>query len=479
MSLILLAVIAATPQLGLKAASFHHHNRASQPEDTWYIWCRDEKSVEVSDYVLNTAMNRAGYPLKSEKYPMPDGGTLLVLDLDQWLPETAHRINFEQIMAQYQDKTFYVYSNPGEVRIRQLPFKHGGHTYNQLTFKVPIPEINPALLKVAPGAAIWKNGLQQPIVEAEQFFSQCLREFYYKFKGYDTLVGTERKRLTQDEFLGLYGVDLEISDKLGGTEFVGMNVSGVTNKPRRGVFAYGRATKVSAGLPLAVVTQDISDDDVDVDQHPLLNLLDFQFAATEILVVEPAGTIAYAIFDANGVLQDEVPPNIARDHTIPAPFTDRLRPALSCIICHAPFNQWQPMPNEVQLVLPTVDFLNERERHKLFSLYSGDLGPALERARDDHEKMTIRMVNFSLPGSGYAKRVGETLKEVTYRYFYSNVDAKEAMRTLGSDKEFKEVFQTVGLIHPTILYLLEGRSVTRTDWERVYPSALAELLGKK
>lgn len=490
---------------------------ATDPEQAahvWYVWIRDSEDrefIDGYDYVLNTGTSRARFPLRTAQIAGGAAGTLLRLDLREWLPDRVAMSNFLQLIEQYADPHFYV---EGEVTEKILPASgttSTGQKIDKLTFRFPEISFSPAILAMAgEEATILQEvtGLTVPIVEAERWLVISLRTLqgglYYKLQGYDAIVGNERKRLNQTEWLALFGASELESERLGGEEYVGMWRSNVTGKPRRAKFIYGTGTRPSVGLPLVVITQDGDDEQLNTDEHPIYSLFDFEFAATEILAVRPNGAIAYGLFAANGDLQDSAPDNVVKDHEIPRPHTARLESAIACIRCHGDQNQWKPMPNQVKSLLSLnsggtklevlADFSNgksaEEVSNQLQALYSGDLTLPLQLARDATEFATIRMVGWKLPADGYAKAAAQMVAERFSHYVYDAVDPVEALRSLGivvnaevANETFLNLFPLVGgrLIDPAIATLQRHKEdpdlvVNRSDWERIYPAALGEAI---
>jgi hypothetical protein len=532
-----------------------------QAANSWYIWMRDptDKDFEtIYDFVLNNAVSRAPILLRADRV-RSEQVLLLRIDKRRWLPEPEDRERFDRIVNGYFDPNFYVQGADTiggvaevvenvdeETQIRQLfaeqypklvfkevkskndknqvmvatePYTQDGKDYTAAYVVLP-----PANAAVAAGtlfgpavqATAGKDaqdlcaitGMQIPIVEAERWMVFSLRTLdgglYYKLQGLDDGKG---KRLTQDEWLSGFGADEKRSIELGGRELIGLWASNVTGKPRRAQFMFGTNMRPSSGQPLIVITQDNLDETKDVAIHPMYSLLDNRYDATEILATRPNGLISYALFDGKGALQDAAPDNLVRDHTVPRPFTSRLEPAISCIRCHGPHDQWQPMPNQVKTLLeaqpggfqlsvvgdlaaPHVDTVSLNL--ELARLYSGDLTLPLELARNSYEAACARLTGVVRETPDHAKWTVSVLSDRVDRYLYRLVTPQEALRTLGVYCETEEaavkMFNTVipaavensgpkltdVAIASLRLYSRDNTlTILRSDWERIYQSALA------
>ena len=132
---------------------------------------------------------------------------------------------------------------------------------------------------------------------------------------------------TKAEFLKSIGANEGLSEELLAARRAGMIESQVTGKPR--------VVQITNSLLGDLwTTFDIADNKVGVKNHPIYSLGDFIHDAEEIIWTRSNGMFGYVLFSADGIRQDDVPPEIAHDHTRPAPHTSRLESAISCIACH-------------------------------------------------------------------------------------------------------------------------------------------------
>jgi hypothetical protein len=533
--------------------------------NSFYVWIRDPQDKEfdaIYDFVLNTAVSHAAVLLKADRIRSEPAGIILRLDLRQWIPDEKLRANFRKIInEEYFDPAFYVKGKEtigaaaevaftptnfdyiqklfGEqhpnlifknvitdstendfnrIKVATEPYVKNGTLY-QAAYVVNEVVDSPVTNGVIFGPALQDlcsqdiqdlttiSGMTIPIVEAERFMVFALRTLegglYYKLQG---LIDAEGKRLSQEEWLKTFGAEENVSDDLGGREFVGMWHSGVTSKPRKISFFYGRNLRPSSGLPLVVVTQDNLDETDDTAVHPMYSLLDVKFDAAEILATKPNGMIAYGLFDGNGVLQDQAPDNLVRDHTVPSPFTSRLECAISCIRCHGPHDQWIPVKNHVKTLLSNLDKQGQKLtvvgdltedldiaelQVRLAHLYNGDIDSALQLARDQFEKACAKMSPLVRQEADYAKWTVQVLSERFEKYRYTWIDPQEALRTLGvvvSQDQANDLFAQVvpgvaknngPALFDIALFTLRSHAtdrelvISREDWERIYQATLA------
>src|SRR5215469_15741663 len=176
---------------------------------------------------------------------------------------------------------------------------------------------------------------------------------YYEFRGINK---SKKKGVTdEDLFLRLFGIDnaRKLFDQLQSDQRAGLFKSAVTDKPRRIDFFNTPAGRSWDVIGLGSITHDLADEDVDVDVHPVMNLLDFKDSAREEIFVGANGFHVYAIFDGKGNLLDEADIHVVTDRTVPGVATPVLQPALSCLACHEAEGSggWKDAPNDVKKLL--------------------------------------------------------------------------------------------------------------------------------
>lgn len=281
--------------------------------------------------------------------------------------------------------------------------------------------------------------------------------------------------------------------------------SGITGKPRRVDLFPTLSSR--HGSSIVTVTHDIRDQDVDVGQHAILNLLQVKDFAREVIFTRANGFNGYALFNADGVLQREVPPDVAVDRTIPAPHSPRLQPAISCISCHEGEGSdgYKALTNDVKALLgqklDIFDDLSERKGDvpdtldRLAGLYAGSPDKVLRRARDDFSENQLRVTG---PWEKSAKNdqtdvIKLTANEIVgavYRYRYDLVDAQQALRELGHVVEKEAAVKTlnellppdkgsiqfgIAVEDPRLGALKAGLGINRNDWALVYSYAASRV----
>lgn len=304
-------------------------------------------------------------------------------------------------------------------------------------------------------------------------------------------------------FLKKFGGDEDLVAKLRGDQRAAMFKSRVTGRPRMIETFRGVAVRPDSGTGIISITYDTKEGDVGADTDPIRNLLEFKATALEVIVERQSGMHVFALFAANGDLQDSAPDNVVKDHTIPAPYTARLEPGISCIRCHGPFDGWQPFQNEVKLMLEAgkgggldvFDDLSVKKNSRqdtldrLAGLYSGDLTKAYRRGRDDYSDAV-----FQVTGGMSVPKAGASLSATFSKYRYTDVDAFVACQELGYDvPRDKAVYylnillpplqrdiQGISPEDPILGALKMGLSIQRYQWEGVYAdAALRAMLSKR
>lgn len=327
-----------------------------------------------------------------------------------------------------------------------------------------------------------------PIVRFDFFIAKSLQTLNGGI--YYDLLGIERNpkgQTAQDAFLKKFGADEAQVAKLRSDQRTAMFKSRVTGRPRRVEFFRSLGVRPDSGTGLVTITYDIAEEDIGPDTDPIRNLLNFKDRAREIILERANGTPAFGLFNGDGGLQDSAPDNIVKDHTIPVPYTARLQPAIGCVRCHAPFDGWQPAPNEVKIMLSgyldVFDDLSDKKGiipdtlDRLAGLYSGDLSKTLRRARDDYSDVV-----YIVTKGQTVPQAGATISGIFIDYLYTEVDALIACRELGYDVPVDKAVYFLNLIvppldkdilgiapeDPIIGALKVGLKVQRYQFESVY-----------
>lgn len=327
---------------------------------------------------------------------------------------------------------------------------------------------------------------------------------YYALRGIKKQVnkkgekGTDRDLFFEKLGIGNIRAGLtvdELFDTLRSDQRQAMFRSDVTGKPRV-VFSFHTPADKEGGS-WGAITADVKDKDIDIGDRGFANLLKPRFAAQEAIFPTVTSLSIFALFNDKGELQDEVPPDVANDSTIPHPHTQRLQPAIGCIRCHGSDGSdgWKPLRNDIkQLLDGRLDVFGDLGAGKrnafspdtfdrLAGLYAGDFSKNLRRARDDVAEATLKATGPWEGGVGdqtdVAKLAAVRLGDEYRDYWYEEVTAAKALQDLGLDvpaNKAKEMFGAVlppdlrnqigGFVpeDPRIAALRQGLNVSRADW---------------
>lgn len=326
------------------------------------------------------------------------------------------------------------------------------------------------------------------VYRADWFLAKALSTLnggvYYEFRQVER---QPEKGTALDNWLSKRGLFIATTQAVGGERRAAMFRSGVTGKSRR----VDLFPTLAGGL--GSITRDIKDGNVEAVSHPLRNLLAFADDGAEIIAAQPNGLLDYVLADAKGNIVDSAPDDLARDHTIPAPFTARLQPARSCISCHSIDREdgWRTVTNDVKTLLGSrlnvfADFgagiTRDEAVDKLAGLYALDVEHAdglLGRARRDHSAAVFRCaagLQFDEQKS-IVTQIGQLTTSIVHGYEYDTITPAIAARELGLVGDEKPLELALGSADettetdPVIGFLRIGVAVNRSDWETVYGDA--------
>jgi hypothetical protein len=330
----------------------------------------------------------------------------------------------------------------------------------ELAFGPHIDVDNGALLKTLTAA-------RNPIVWCHTLYQQALTTadggLYYEFMDIRKAPKAEqgKQQLSDQDFWLLnLGVSEQLIDQLRADQRVAIARSNVTAKPRR-MDIFNRPSRSSSNQGIITITQDMSDADYRAGADPLLNLLDFNVFGREVVFERNNGHLGYILFEGDGTLVDEAPPELVSDHTIPAPHTARLQCAISCIRCHGKGDDqgWKPIDNDIQKIMKGfLNVYNDRQGEidkltvpetleKLARLYSADLEKPFRRAREDHldaiARCTIGVVSQEDGSPWTFKEITDALAERFVYYSYSPVTPLKACREMGYEVVDEEAAVTL------------------------------------
>jgi hypothetical protein len=439
----------------------------------------NEQWVPMISFALNTSVSQARTIVRPDVIA---NGWMLRVDMRRFVPDPVARI-----------KTLAVWDGLAKTD----PYLHVPKENSRVDVAVIAPTLPQdqavllAQLTLSAGA----------VYRADWFFKMCLDTLdggqYYEFRQLPLSTDAELKDLSEfDRYLRGRGVFLRATQEAGGEQRAAITASDVTGKPRRADVGVGLSGKVWS------VTRDIADGGQQAERHPLRNLIDFRDQGREVFVTLPNGMIECTLFDGAGKLVREAPPELVRDHNIPPPYTARLRPARSCIICHntAPADGWREMPNDVQTILRSgrldvvadvADATRTREEviDQLAGLYGLEVDSPdglLGRARRDYNAAVARTVPVGIafpPDVSLVSSIGKLVKDTLYDYDYQRIDGRRAALELGytfPDSIKDPLSIVLGPDDPTrevdgvAAYLRAGLRVNRADFEVLYQDLLRQ-----
>lgn len=391
------------------------------------------------------------------------------------------------------------------VRLNPAHIDPGAYAKLQLFTGSEAPVVDHRYLKARALTAIRDKGV----------FKTIFGGLYYQFRGVKKakdVLGRDTKATDLDLFFQNLGVGNikagetadQLFERLRSDQRAFLLRSGVTGKPREGDVLPTEAER--EGSSRGAITGDVKDEDVDLGERSFAVLLKPVRRAREAIFPGLNSMPITALFNEQGALQDEVPPDVAVDTTIPSPHTKRLQPIISCLRCHAADGSdwWKPLPNDVKTLLGRrqLDLFGDLSQgrnafssdiiDRLLGLAAGDFTKHLRRARDDAAEATLRATGPWEGGedqAGIVKLANQRLADEYQAYVYDLVTPQTALRELGlevSDRvKAVEIFRelvppdlrsTVELLpgaayvpeDPRVGALRAGLSINRSDWALVY-----------
>jgi hypothetical protein len=411
---------------------------AYEPSRFRYVWVQDgsASSLATVSFTLNSVISRSdiNYPPNKGDSPISyrANGLLVRVDLQRLCPDDE---DFKEVAELWEKipNPFFMFLQSD----RDLKQIFGPHIDLDLGTRLQ------AL-----------TDSTNPIVAAPSLHIAALTQadggLYYAFRDVPKASDKQREngKSDFDVLLKGFGVNEERIRELGVDQWTGQRISNVTGKPRRIVF-FNRPAPTGKIQGWISITYDTLDDNTSVDAHPLLSLLEFEHDGTEVIIEQNNGHLLYLLYDGNGNLVDEAPPNLVSDPLIPNPHTKRLQPAISCIRCHGGEAEqgWKSFPNDVQRLVnitgmdiaadETANGLgldHEQAMELLARLYSNDMSKPLRRAREDQQEAVMIATHGAVNKEGLPWRYNDAasaLTQVFERYHYDPVGPIEACRDLG------------------------------------------------
>lgn len=478
-SLLLLAAIGADPEIlpvpndaVVHAAADAAVIDAARLPFIRYVWIPDGDKADGAavSFATNTAISKAAVPVRPH---VVAGGRLLRLDLLNLLPKDADLKRGVQLWEKLggQDPYFYL-------RVQEKTQQYQADDGKTYSWRWAVAFAGHVDLKTG----VILQGLTKsasPVVRFDRFTVKTLTTLdgglYYDFAGIE-----KSKKAGQTDFqkfLADHGVDLDKAKELRADRRAALFRSGVTAKPRA-------IEEIQGLLGTATWSEDIADNNLDPKAHPILTLLESKFDATEAIALKANGHCDFALFDGKGALQQVVPDNVAKDHTVPAPYTARLQPAISCIRCHSQGKGFRTARNDISTLLKNApegearfdilaDVKGGRDAlDRIAGLYRGNLD-RLERGREDYSDAV-----FLSTGGLSVGEVSARIQRIQDAYQFSDVTPRIACRELGIGVDEDTAVSMLRKLLPPVEYedarigfLKAGVSITRADWEQVYADA--------
>lgn len=333
-----------------------------------------------------------------------------------------------------------------------------------------------------------------PIVRSDWLVEKSLStvngNFYYRFRGLT-------KEIKLFDYLKLRGVNV---DNVKANQKIIRAVIAKRNPTKSpGAIVLAPTTEFSPTGGLVGVTFDMfAENRGDPDYDPERNLFGApKFDAAETIVTLENGLHEFALWNGEGVLQDEAPQNAAADQTFLPHDLPRLFPAMSCLNCHGQRNGWLPLddPDSVVEINGELKRIPNRDRirtrldrkedvigdfsrrdvsgpetfDKLAGLYMRDYGVGLDTARNVYAD-AVFLVTGGIADVDVSTASAWT-SDVFREYVSVDVTREQAALELGLGS-----FDALPRNAPEdkdILGLFDGLPTNRRNWENAYPDAAA------
>lgn len=464
-----------------------------------YLWCPHKTQEEYAAiaFTLNTTWSHSTVDV----YPKILGdGSLVAIDLRLCAPDDEKKYDELRLLWEklaVKEPYFHVFGRYKQ-KIAPIKNKDGSTTdFKWVEGFVPAPYLG------TEGSDLEQSsGSYAGILRADYWLVRSLDAansgLYYEARG--LTVGKTKL----DDYLVSRGASREQAKRVRADEKA-IFMSEVTDKPRAVTMFPTSSTRLSVGLGVAAITDDPFDETDDAQFDPYRNFLENKTNGHEVFVTTPSGWLEYTLWNADGDLVREAPPNLVADHRIPEPHTRRLQGAIACIRCHGPKDLWQPFTNEVAIMvanqlnvfgdLKTKKNSQYEVLQRLAGLYSGDLTDVLIQARNGAAKRVFAVTKMQPADAAAA------VAKVYGDYEYQRVTAKLACFELGetvSDTDtlgvetFRKLVPPLDpngqvLDDPVISRLhisfqdidrkaLRGLTLTRRQWEQIYADCMNRLI---
>lgn len=324
---------------------------------------------------------------------------------------------------------------------------------------------------------------EAPIVNAEWFFVQSARQISLRNKeegvGYYDWLGLKKL----DDLYKLVGLDEKVAIARF-QEWRGVvEKSGVSQQNRQVLALRGATGRVW-------ITLDTFAEEGRGVAKRNIRRGEFAFDALEIYAYLPNGLFVTFLANNKGEVQAFAPPEIGGDtSSLNVSRDPRIHSNLSCLRCHGPDKDFlKPVDEWVRrtFVKDGVFLLQDPDKKTLLELrrqYMSDLGRMLKRDQEDYVDATARATRSRENPAGLSPaKVTRFYGEAWNRYVEAPVTLRKAARELGVGPEaflrrLKLYHQAEGGIDLVLQAFLDGKPVTRLEWESTYALAQTVTLG--
>jgi hypothetical protein len=465
----------------------------------------DQKKIELSR-VLNEVVSDVSNPVLVAPAFISDGVARIDLRLFNAKHPEKIAVNWERMTDSepYFHSGFTEQFEEREIKIKVDPYKaDDGNTYDfriekeLVSIKVKGPGVHcPSVVQVS---ALTESDV--PIVRFDWFINKVGSStdggLYQFFTGQ---VDSEGKFITQSALLKRFGVTQDTITRLRSDSRSTMLQSQITGKPRSVLVFPTLSNTPGVNQGLCLITEDISDSEIEAESDPIRAVDSFDFSATEIIIERPNGLFLYALGkkEEDGTIQliAEAPANVAVDHNIPRPFTKRLELYSSCRTCHETTQEAgiKDVPNDLKDLLINrrgvnifgdTNSVNQFDQvNRVSGLFGADLEKAFRRSREDLDDSVYKLKRMSVLAQEQEKKApyqstvdsGTSFKKILYDYRYELVTPETALREIGADSlSFDSAVPILnrditGFIpeDPWVASLRAGRSIPRKRFEIIY-----------
>jgi hypothetical protein len=501
-----------------------------------YVWIptTDEEDGKAVVLGLNY-ISRASFPLRPAEVPSP-GGRLIRVDLRDLFPKDRDLIEGAKAWEDFAfDPQFSLLLTKDTIELSGISIGELALQQEHLgdVIRLDPPDIDPALFTALRSVTL----SNAPIVDYRYFLFRALSSIrddadkgdavwrtifggeYYALRGIRKANEDEKKKgITDfDVFLADLGIgNLQAGetfdrflDRVGGDLRANLFESEVAGRKDRAVIGVHSAADREGGS-WGAITLDLRRKSIDARQNPTLSQLKPQIDALETIFTGRNRMPVFTLnsgFDEKGVFQgnllEKAADDVVNDRSVPAPYLTELQAGISCIRCHGPHETWQPLKDEIGVLIqsgrlvPFTDLTQRADRatqdrilglHSVIPGLQGSkrgqhiLDKLLSRQRDDFSDVVLEITGgwkrLGADQRHVAVTAAQKIADVYAGYWYTPVNAKAALLDIGLDvptEQAPDVFDklvtqstepVVGVVFedPRLTGLANGMKINRADW---------------